>query len=258
MGQAVAAANKTVDASYAIHSFHCYFLQRTSYSEPITYTVEISRQGRSYATRVVKALQSSKLIFIMLSHQVPFPDNVPIPEKSLHEGLMLDRLALDPKLDAKARGYLQQFAQEVKESPIEIRLAANEQGGYVVMWWMKTVKVTGMPDKFEQPMQKSIVALMSEMNFNTTLSRALKLTSTKGPRRQTMDGSIDHALWYYSHDINCFDWILYVMTSPTSAHGRGIIQGQMYEQSGKLIAVTSQDSIARVDPRFIEQEKSKL
>ncbi|KAF8587308.1 putative peroxisomal acyl-coenzyme A thioester hydrolase 1 [Ramaria rubella] len=269
ISQALVSATNTVDSSYAIH---CYFLLSAAASKPIIYFVETSRKGRSFTTRTVKASQSGKMIFIMvcsfqkpepgqLSHQVPFPAQVPAPEDTLLEDLRLEKLAGDLTLDSATRRWYEQAAQDRRGSPVDVRLAVertNEEGAYVAMWWLKVRKARGMPDKFEQPFQKCILAYMSDLNFISTPARALALTRTKGPRRQTMGGSLDHSIFYYSHDIDCSEWILYMMTSPVSAHGRGAALGRMYAQSGKLVAITAQEGLVRVDPRFIEQEPAKL
>lgn len=264
ISQALVSATKTVDPAYTVHSLHCYFLLSASASIPLIYFVEKVRHGRTYTTRSVKASQSGKLVFIMicsfqkpeprqLSLQVPMPD-VPNPDVLVPDETRFHEASVNEK-DPKLRDILINYRNARRRSPIEIRAAGeklSDDGVYTRMWWMRVRGSRGMPDKFEQSFQKCILAYISDLNFVSTVARTLGLTRT-GPRRQTMGSSLDHSIFYYSDDIDCADWILYVMTSPVANSGRGVVIGHLYAQGGKLIAVTTQEGLARIDPKLYDE-----
>jgi len=277
ISQALVSATKTVDPEYALHSLHCYFILNASASIPIIYFVETIRRGRSYTTRSVKAAQSGRLVFIMicsfqkpepmqLTFQIAMPANIPSPESVLPEETVYEQLAADESLPQRLRDAYLRFAQDRRRSPIEsrfVRGGPDEKEGYICMYWMKVRKGRGSPNKFEQPFQKCMLAYLSDHRFNATGSRALGLTREPGPRQQTMGSSLDHSIFFYNHEFDCTEYILYVMSSPAAAHGRGVVLGRMYTQDGALIAVLSQETVLRIDPKkaaelYSKKEEAKL
>jgi len=266
ISQALVSATSSVDPAYAIHSLHCYFLLSASASIPILYYVERPRQGKSYTTRSVKASQSGKIVFIMicsfhkpeplqLSHQMPLPPDIPAPDDVVEEEFRLEEMARSPAIDARLRLYYEQMAQDRRGSPIEIRYATertSKDGTYTIIWWMRARKARGMPEKFEQPFQKCILAYLSDLNFIGTAARTLGLTRTKGPKQQSMGSSLDHSIYYYSNDFDCSEWLLYVMSSPVSGDGRGVSLGRIYSHTGTLIAVISQEGLVRINTSKLE------
>ncbi|KAF8522926.1 thioesterase-like superfamily-domain-containing protein [Hysterangium stoloniferum] len=267
ISQALVSATKSVDSEYALHSLHCYFLLSASASIPIIYFVERIRHGRTYTTRSVKASQSGRLIFIMicsfqkpepyqLSHQNPMPSNVPSPETLQSEESKFDELAREPGLEPRMKEYYKNAIIDRRGSPIDIRFAGENRdadGVYTCMWWMKVRKARGVPEKFEQHFQKCILAYLSDHGFISTPSRALRLTRFRGPRQQTMGSSLDHSIFFYNHDFDCSEWILYVMTSPVAGNGRGVAIGRLYTQKGDIIAVTTQEGVVRINPKYAKE-----
>ncbi|KIJ34177.1 hypothetical protein M422DRAFT_35223 [Sphaerobolus stellatus SS14] len=270
ISQALFSATNTVEPDYALHSLHCYFLLSASASIPIIYFVETVRRGRTYTTRSVKASQSGRLIFIMLcsfqkpeplqlSQQLAMSPNIPPPESIILEETRYDRLAVDETIHPRLRTWYQTLSQDRRRSPIEIRFISegpDEKEGWVTMYWMK-VKKRGLPDNFPQSFQKCMLAYLSDHHFTGAASRALGLTRTPGPRQQTMGSTLDHSIFFYNHEFDCTDYVLYVMSSPAAAHGRGVSLGRIYSQKGDLIAVLTQEGVLRVDPAKTAKAKEK-
>jgi len=268
ISQALVAATKSVDSEYALHSLHCYFILSASASIPIIYFVDRIRHGKTYTTRSVKAAQSGRLVFIMicsfqkpepyqLSLQIPMPSNTPSPESLQTEESKYEKLAREYELEPRMKGYYENALIDRRGSPIDLRFAGENRdadGVYTCMWWMKARKSRGVPEKFEQHFQKCILAYLSDHGFIATASRALGLTRFPGPRQQTMGSSLDHSIFFYNHDFDCSEWILYVMTSPVAGNGRGVAIGRLYTQRGDIIAVTTQEGVVRINPKHAKAE----
>jgi len=266
ISQALLAATKSVpeDQGLHAHSLHCYFLLMASPSIPILYYVERTRQGRSFATRSVKAVQQGRTIFTLmvsfskveinnLVAQWPMP-KVKSPEDSMKQEDLLQHLA-DIESDPKRKEYLLQHAQDRKNSPIEIRMATDiTVTDHPVYYWYRARAVP----KFEAPYQKCILAYMADLNFmNVALRAVRKNPDNPPPVTINMVASLDHAMWFYDHDFDTGEWLLYSMDSPRAGLGRGTVMGCFYNQAGKLVAVAAQEGVVRGrDPR--KDAKPKL
>jgi len=262
ISQAIASATKCVDKSYGLHSLHCYFLLSGSPAVPIVYYVERFREGRSYTTRTVKAAQNGAVIFVLMcsfhkpepwqpSHQWPMPPNVPSPEECELDEITLARKAATEGIDERARNVYKFIIEERAKSPIAIKTAKSRDvaadGTITYMYWMGA---RNLGAKYETPFQKCIVAYLSDFYFIGVGSRTLGLkTLSKGPDALSMSSTLDHSIYFYDDNFDCGDWLLYVMTSPRTASGRGVVQGRLYTRGGSLIAVTSQEGVIRADRR---------
>jgi acyl-CoA thioesterase II len=178
ISQAIVSATKCVDPAFGLHSFHCYFLLSASPAVPIVYFVERLREGRSYSTRSVKAVQNGKIIFQLLcsfhtpepwqpSHQWSIPAGVRnLEECELEEDLFRRRAAQDG-LDQRVKEIYLIYAAERANGPIAVRRAAqavvDEHGVMTTMFWMQAR--TGKTDAYETPYQKCILAYMSDLNL---------------------------------------------------------------------------------------------
>ncbi|EIN13614.1 hypothetical protein PUNSTDRAFT_109805 [Punctularia strigosozonata HHB-11173 SS5] len=244
ISQATVAATQCVSAEYALH---CYFLLSASTTVPILYYVERLREGRSYVTRSVKAVQNGKVIFMLLcsfqrpepwqpSHQWPMPPNVPSPVAcELEEDRMWSKVT-----------------QERERSPVAIKLAdvrTQGDGTKIYMYWMRAKNIP----THEAPFQKCILGYISDFHFIGVASSTLGLKRfSKGPDAVSMMVRItlDH--------FDCGEWLLYVIASPRTGSGRGVSFGRMYTQGGKLIAVMSQEGVVRADVRKPDGKDSAL
>ncbi|KAG9014828.1 hypothetical protein FRB94_008986 [Tulasnella sp. JGI-2019a] len=260
ISQALLAATTTVDASYAAHSLHCYFLLSAKATVPILYLVDRVRQGKTYATRAVKAVQSGQVVFIMLcsfqipepalhKHQWPFPSDVPDPDKCETALQRFQRLASHPGMNGTILDSVKAQLNDRMKSPIEHRLAkriTSEHGTTTAMHWMRARNAP----KYEAPYQKAILAYLSDLQLLGQAAQTQRLSwFYEYPNKLGMMSTIDHAIWYYDHDFDCSDWLLYIVESSASDMGRALVHGRLYTKAGKLVAVVSQEGVVRAAPQ---------
>ncbi|KAA1468552.1 hypothetical protein DENSPDRAFT_857377 [Dentipellis sp. KUC8613] len=251
ISQAIVSATKCVQPQYALH---CYFLLSASSAVPILYYVDKLREGRSYTTIAVKAVQRGRTIFMMissfhipeplqLSHQWAMP-NVPSPEDCPNEEDIIRSAADDGRDDATRKSF-----------PIVVKRIGNhigENGTPVFMFWMRP------RDKadYDMPFQKAILGYISDTHFLPVAANTLRISRFGGGVKPF--GMI---VSEPTHDFDCNDWILYMTVSSVASSGRGFVTGRMYSRSGTLIAITNQEGVVRADIRdagSTEGPKSKM
>lgn len=244
MGQALSAAKETVAENRMVHSLHSYFLRPGDVSQPIVYDVEVIRDGKSFSTRRVKAIQFGKPIFYMtasfqieepgVTHQAPMP-NVPGPERL--------RSALD-----FYREHAELIPEAIRnkiicEKPLEMR-PVNFQNPFKpeitfperYVWF----KANGeMPD--DPRVHKYLLAYASDFEFLPTALQPHGLSFLQ-PDMQV--ATIDHAMWFH-RNFRLDEWILYAVDSPSASGGRGLVRGQFFNQAGELVASTIQEGVIR-------------
>ncbi|CAM3456252.1 acyl-CoA thioesterase II [Parendozoicomonas haliclonae] len=245
IGQSLSAAKQTVEEDRGLHSFHCYFLRPGDANKPIVYEVDQSRDGRSFTTRRVVAIQNGKPIFnIALSfqqqeegfeHQYPEMPDVTPPEEVDSE---LDRIrAIASVIPDNLRDKL------TCDKPIDIRPVnmpdilkpeAMEPVRYV---WMKANG--SLPDDIR--VHKYLLAYASDFNFVTT---SLNPHGINFWHPSLKVASIDHAMWFHK-DFRMDEWVLYSIDSPVARGGRGFVRGQFFNQKGELIASAAQEGLIR-------------
>ncbi|EMD41664.1 hypothetical protein CERSUDRAFT_79298 [Gelatoporia subvermispora B] len=275
ISQALVSATECVDPAYALHSMHCYFLLSASPAIPIVYHVDRVRDGRSYVTRAVRAVQNGRTVFIAMcsfqrpeprqpSYQTPMPA-VQGPEQCDDVEVYYEKILMSPvEVDSRIKEYALEYVQERKKSPIAIKTAGiiSEDGMKTHMYWFKARNVP----KFDSPAkeaayQKCILSYISDSHFLVVARRTLGLDSfAKGAQRLAMLTTLDHTIWFYDDSFDCGDWLLYVISTPRAGGGRGVVHGRMYTRTGTLVAVTSQEGVIRahlLDPSGTT-ERSKL
>lgn len=245
LGQALAAAYRTVEAGRSVHSFHTYFLLPGDAKKPVVYDVEVVRDGRSFSARRVKAIQDGRNIFYMtasfqideegMSHQyAPMPD-VPGPEE-----LDSDITFYEQNFERLSTGMQEALSYH---RPIDIRTVdaahsfkAQQREPYRHVW----LKVRDAMSN-DLGLHQATLAYASDYHFlSTSLQPHGLAVSDKGLRMAT----IDHAMWFHQ-PVNLNDWLLYAMESPFSGNSRGIVRGQIFNQSGELVASTMQEGMMR-------------
>ncbi|KAF5375155.1 hypothetical protein D9758_000473 [Tetrapyrgos nigripes] len=260
ISQALVSATNCVDSAFGLHSFHCYFLASASPATPIVYYVERLRQGRSYVACSVKAVQKGSLIFILTcsfqkpepwqpSHQWTMPD-CPSPSECRLEEDRYEELSKQPDLHPKLKEVFEDYAAERQRSPIAVKVAkeheVSQDGTIRYMYWMQAKNIP----EYETPFQKCILSYLSDLQFIGTASRSLGLKRySRGPDSLAMSSTIDHTVWFYNDTFDCGDWLLYVMFSPRTGSGRGIVHGQLFTRQGTLVAITSQEGVIRAGIR---------
>jgi acyl-CoA thioesterase-2 len=252
IGQALVAATRTVDAVLP-HSLHAYFLRPGDMSHPIVYEVDRVRDGRSFTTRRVQAIQHGQPILSMLAsfqcaedgfeHQFPMP-STPMPDElpkqvELRPVWLAQAIARDPALPERLRSAF------VRELPFELawvdpidplnpepRPVADGQ-----RFWFRAAGQ--LPD--DPMLHRCILAYASDFNL---LSTALIPHGRSWMSPDMIAASIDHALWFH-RDFRIDDWLLYAMDAPTAQGARGLSRGLIYDRSGRLVASTTQESLMR-------------
>jgi acyl-CoA thioesterase II len=246
IGQALVAACRTVDdvATRPPHSLHAYFLLGGDPKVPIIYEVDRIRDGRSFTTRRVVAIQHGHAIFSMsvsfhvaeagLSHQIKMPD-VPRPEELPSEAEMKERVW--PKMPEPVRRYYE------RERPIELRpvelsryLGEKSDDGRFHLW----IRATGsLPDA--PAIHQCVLAYASDM---TLLDAALIQHGRSVFDKDIMAASLDHALWFH-RPFRADEWLLYAQDSPSLADSRGFSRGLIFRSDGTLVASVAQEGLLR-------------
>ena len=247
IGQALVAACRTVEdvAARPPHSLHAYFLLGGDPKVPIIYEVDRIRDGKSFTTRSVKAIQHGHPIFSMavsfhvheegLSHQFKMPE-VPKPDALPSEAEMKERVW--PMMPEPVRRYYE------RERPIELRpvefgryLGETSKDGRFHVW----IRATGrLPD--EPAIHQCVLAYASDMML---LDAALIPHKRSVFSEDIMAASLDHALWFH-RPFRADEWLLYAQDSPSLADARGFSRGLIFSSDGTLIASVAQEGLLRL------------
>jgi acyl-CoA thioesterase II len=245
VGQALVAACRTVDvAERPPHSLHAYFLLPGDPKVPIIYQVARIRDGKSFTTRRVIAIQHGQEIFTMavsfhrdepgLTHQAKMPD-VPKPEELPSEAEIKERVL--PLMPEPVRRYYE------RERPIELRpveyaryLGKTYPDGRFNVW----IRATGrLPD--EPAIHQCVLAYASDM---TLLDSALIPHGRSVFDKTIMAASLDHALWLH-RAFRADEWLLYAQDSPNLHGARGFSRGLIFTRDGTLVASVAQEGLLR-------------
>ena len=246
IGQALVAACRTVEdvAARPPHSLHAYFLLGGDPKVPIIYEVDRIRDGKSFTTRSVKAIQHGSAIFSMsvsfhvheegLSHQFKMPD-VPKPDALPSEAEMKERVW--PMMPEPVRRYYE------RERPIELRpvefgryLGETSKDGRFHIWIRTTDR---LPD--EPAIHQCVLAYASDMML---LDAALIPHQRSVFSEDIMAASLDHALWFH-RGFRADEWLLYAQDSPNLAGACGFSRGLIFAGDGTLIASVAQEGLLR-------------
>jgi acyl-CoA thioesterase II len=249
LGQALSAAVQTVPSDRHVHSLHGYFLRPGAVDRPIIYEVDRSRDGGTFTTRRVVAIQNGEPIFTLAAsfqiveegfvHQDAMPD-APAPES----------VPTQQELAAQYADKLPEFlrAQVLAHRPFEMRPIEDashplkpEPRPPLRMFWLKA---TG--ELADDPaLHRYLLAYASDFAFLTTamLPHAVSWLS---PGMQV--ASLDHAMWFHQ-DVRVDEWLLHVVDSPAAHGGRGLVRGRVFTRDGRLVASTAQEGLIRRRPR---------
>lgn len=244
LGQALSAAYKTVPPERRAHSMHAYFLRSGDVHDPIVYQVDRIRDGKSFTTRRVVAVQKGRAIFNMsasfqilesgFEHQDKAPP-VPGPEGLASEMELVERIA--DRLPARIRERLQ-CPQPIEVRPIEpSNLFSPQKREPVRHQWFKAI--SEMPD--DPAIHQYLLAYASDYGFMPT-SLFPHGRSLLDPQMQV--ASLDHAMWFH-RPFRMDDWLLYAVQSPNACCARGLAIGKVFDRSGVLVATVAQEGLIR-------------
>ena len=243
IGQALVAAHRTVNGRPA-HSLHAYFLRAGDPTVPIIYEVDRIRDGDSFSTRRVVAIQHGQAIFSMaasfhkdepgLEHQIKMPD-VPPPEALPSEAELKEQLI--DRLPEPVKAYWQ------RERPIEVRpvdlsryLSPENRAPNQQVW----IKATGQLGD-DLALHQCVLAYASDF---TLLDTALIAHGRFVFDPRLMLASLDHAIWFHRR-FRADEWLLYAQDSPRSGAGRAFCRGSLFTREGVLVASTAQEGLIR-------------
>jgi acyl-CoA thioesterase-2 len=251
IGQAMVAASHTVDGREP-HSLHAYFLLPGNMTLPVVYEVDRLRDGASFSSRRVQAIQQGRPILSMMAsfhkeepgfeHQAAMPE-VPPPEslRPWHE-LVAEWIDQAPDINPEARAALTAdfFIDFRPVDPVN-PLQPRKRGTRGEMWFRARGRLSDDPW-----LHRCVLAYASDWGL---LGAALRPYGKRWFERTMMVASIDHALWFH-RPARADEWLLYVTDSHAAQSARGLSRGMIFDQSGRLIASAAQEGLMRpMEPR---------
>ncbi|MFT7245428.1 MAG: acyl-CoA thioesterase-2 [Candidatus Azotimanducaceae bacterium] len=228
MAQALISAGRTVEADRPPHSLHGYFMRPGDAKVPVVFSVDRLRDGRSFTTRRVSAIQHGKAIFSLdasfqvdeagLSHQIEMPDLQPPAEASITDAMRNDRFIT----------YLNEFKAVMANQPLPP----------VQNSWFRANGIIASDDRLLH------AALLTYQSDDALLSTSRLPHRGNFERQDMQSASLDHAMWFHA-PARVDQWLLYALDAPQSSAARGFNRGMMFDQNGVLVATTTQESLMR-------------
>ncbi len=245
LGQVISAASQTVTPERHVHSLHGYFLRPGDSHQPVVYDVDRVRDGGSFTTRRVSAIQKGQTIFTGIAsfqveesgyeHQLPMPDVVG-PDDLPNEWELLHKLS--PMVPERVMEKLR------RPKPIEIRPVtlidpANPQPIEPVrhLWFRADGSLPDSP-----ALHKYLLAYASDFSF---IGTALQPHGVSSWSKFIQLASLDHAIWFH-REVKMDDWLLYSIDSPWAGNARGFARGSIFNRQGQLVASVAQEGLIRV------------
>jgi len=244
LGQALSAASQTVTDERSAHSLHAYFLRPGDPAMPIVYSVDCIRDGKSFTTRRIVAIQKGRAIFSMSASfkvsETGFEHQMEMPEVEGPEGFVSElemARSVEDKIPSTIRNQI------LCDKPIEIRPVnpvdpfLPEKEAPMRYVWFKAIGT--MPD--DMAVHQYMLAYASDFGLVGTSLYPHGYTFWD-PRLQV--ASLDHAMWFH-RDFRMDDWLLYVCSSPSASRALGFNHGHIFSRDGKLVASTTQEGLIR-------------
>jgi acyl-CoA thioesterase-2 len=245
LGQALSAAEQTVTPDRHAHSLHAYFLRPGDVSKPIVYDVDRIRDGGSFTTRRVVAIQSGQAIFNLAAsfqkEEPGFEHQDDMPAAPPPESLLTEQERLAPHV-----AHLPEKMREraTARRPFEIRPVGDADDPMVVtpapplrMVWFKTL--AKLPD--DPSLHPYLLAYASDYAFVTT---SLMPHGVSWISQGMQVASLDHVMWFH-RPCRVDEWLLHVIDSPSASGARGLVRGRVFTRDGKLVASTAQEGLIR-------------
>ena len=249
LAQAVTAGQASVDETRVLHSMHSSFLRPAAVAEKLRYEVELTRDGRSYSTRQVRALQGGKVIYIAtLSFQVQEegidyapempavegPENIPSSQEYLRSESG-DHGLRPPVAEYWSRGRA--FDQRHVDGPLYLTTEHDTAGHQAV--WVKAFAT--LPDS--PGIHQAALAYVSDY---TILEPSLRVMGTSWSDVGLTTASLDNSIWFH-RPARADDWLLYVQEAESVQRGRGLNRGRFFDRAGHLVATVMQEGMLRTE-----------
>lgn len=231
--QALVAATRTV-TDKPVHSLHGYFIRPGKSDQPAVYLVDRVRDGHSFATRQVRAVQDGETIFSMQASFHRSGDEGPEHSDRMREVPAPEDIAVDrARLPVSSRALLDEWGDwDIRVVPPEDYEPNKYTASQQVVWFRSRQQ---LPD--DQEFHVSTLAYMSDMTL---------LHSAMVPHQghDVQMASLDHAMWFL-RPFRADDWLLYDQASPSAANGRSMTHGRIFDRSGNLVAMVTQEGLTR-------------
>tara|TARA_B100001287_G_scaffold247962_1_gene226918 strand:+ start:2205 stop:3077 length:873 start_codon:yes stop_codon:yes gene_type:complete len=245
IAQAYVAANATIEDDKHLHSLHAYFLRPGIIKQPVLFSVDPVRNGRSFSTRTVKAIQNNEVIFTMtvsfqkdeegFTHSIEMP-KVPAPEEIKDE--------------------IEMRKENIDKVPEEIRHYFLKEREYSIKWveWNDVFEPKVMPPIRNVWLKPNGIIPKGRETHNAFLayiSDSGILAPTLFPHGisymspDLMMASLDHTMWFHKPNFVFDDWILYATDSPYTGNSRGLGRGTFFSRDGEVIASVTQEGLLR-------------
>jgi acyl-CoA thioesterase-2 len=245
-GQALVAAGRTVPADRHVHSLHSYFVRAGDPSVPIVYEVDRVRDGRSFSTRRVVAVQHGETIFSLsasfqlnqqgVEHQAPMPV---VPDPDSLPGLV-NRYGDSPEAAAFYKAMPKPIDLRYVDDPPWLQRAKGPRDGPSRVWMRADGR---LPD--DPLLHVCVLTYASDMTLlDSMLARHALAPGLDGVSM----ASLDHAMWF-ERPFRADEWLLYATDSPSASGGRGLAMGSFYTQDGRLVCSVVQEGMVRVRRR---------
>ncbi|NVK53366.1 MAG: acyl-CoA thioesterase II [Flavobacteriaceae bacterium] len=246
LAQALCAAQKSVASNRILHSLHSYFLEAGDLDLPITYLVNNMRNGGSFSTRRVTAMQGDKTIFILATsfhkkeegyqHRINFSDTIKQPEELLSWDDILTQFGAF--LPQQMKAFLEiERPIEFKPTVIVNPLEKKDLPPFANVWF----KLRGDAANLDLALKQQLLTYISDYNI---LNATLLPNASKANWGNTQMASLDHSMWFF-REFDLTDWMLYKTESLNAFGARGFSRGNIYTRNGKLIASVAQEGLMR-------------
>lgn len=245
LGQALSAAAQTVPADRPVHSMHAYFLRPGDVTKPIVYDVDRIRDGGSFTTRRVVAIQNGEPIFNLAAsfqvHEEGMEHQDEMPEAPPPESLLTDLDRLREHSDRLPPRVIERLAHR---QPFEIRpvgpnddpITPPPREAKRMLWFRSS---GALPD--EPAIHSYMLAYASDYSF---LTAALLPHGVTWISPGLKIASIDHVMWFH-RPFRFDEWLLHVVESPSMQGSRGVVRGRVFTRDGHLVATTAQEGLIR-------------
>ncbi|QGH70128.1 acyl-CoA thioesterase II [Pseudactinotalea sp. HY158] len=242
LAQSLIAAEQTVPAGRLAHSLHGYFLRPGDLDEPVTFTVERMRDGRSFSARRTHAVQFGKPILSMIAsfqedqpglvHAEPMPV-VPGPDE------LPSSVDLFSAIDhPAARFFYRNGAFDMRHVQPQLFTGPDPERSTTQQLWLRARS----PVRADQGRQRALLAYACDQVMLEPIMRAHGLSwLTRG----ASVASLDHAMWWH-RDVDLSEWLLFSQSTPSAQGGRGLGAATVYSRDGRLVATMAQEGMIRV------------
>jgi acyl-CoA thioesterase II len=243
LAQTVRAAQLTVPNDRVIHSMHGYFILPGELEKPIIFMVDRIRDGRSFTTRRVVAVQNGKVIFNMSAsfqiEETGYDHQISMPEVPQPEGLLNNEQLLEKYKDFIPKGVkaFLSIPRPIEFRPVNPEATFGHVNGEPVrsVWMKANDSIAG-----DMNLHRMLLAYASDYNL---LSTALQ--PHRNQIKNLVIASLDHAMWFH-REFRMDEWLLYALDSPSASNSRGFTRGSIFNQQGVLVASVVQEGLMRI------------